>query len=71
MIDPYKERTADDGVPDVKLMQMRQRDNFGNVGVVNTMSRINNEAEIMPQFGTPAQPICGPKVGPSSAEAAR
>ena len=31
---------------------MRQRGDFGDIGVVNTMSRINNEAEIMPQFGT-------------------
>ena len=48
LVDPDKERATDDGVPDVELMQMRQRDDFGDVGVVNTMSRINNEAEIMP-----------------------
>ena len=47
LFDPDKERTADDGVPDVELVQMWQRDNFCDVAVVNTMARIHNEAETM------------------------
>ena len=55
LVDPYQERTADDGVPNVELVQMWQRNDLSNIGVVNTVARIDYEAKIMRQFGTPTE----------------
>lgn len=42
-----KERTAHDAVPDVEFMQMRQRTNLGDIHVIDTMTGINDQAELM------------------------
>ena len=57
LVDPYQKSTTDNRVPNVELVQMRQSNDFSDIGVVNTVARINYEAEIMRKFGTPTEYI--------------
>ena len=43
-IDAAEERATDDTVADVQLVQVRDRADFGDINVIDPMTRVDNEA---------------------------
>src|SRR5512133_2855596 len=55
LVDAGEQRPADDAVPDVEFVQMRQRAHLGDVNVVDPVPGVHDEPKLVALHGTAPQ----------------
>ena len=56
-LDAGIERATDEAMPDVELVNMRERADFGDVHVIDAVAGVDGEAEIVSPDGAEAEPL--------------